>query len=173
MVEKVDIQQPEIELPSEDNDWAIMARIHNQWVRLVSPQLGLDASKMVLGDVLDKIISDDGNIFVRFQYGWGDELSEVARQSKADLQERLDWEISISELPEDIKDSLKEVKNQATLLRWERKEERESLYNLWKQARAQISSRSETDQALLEARNYYFDKSRLLTDYYKDFLRKR
>jgi len=60
-----EVQQPAIQPPDlkDPFSWALVARVHSQWLSHVAPQLGMDIHKLVLGDVLSSIIGDDANVF--------------------------------------------------------------------------------------------------------------
>lgn len=96
--------------------WARIARIHSDWLRQVAPSYGIDVPKLILGDVLGSIVGDDENCFGIKAAGF--RSAEIANLGKRSLLERLDWEIEVPELPENIRGQLEKVKQQLIDLDW-------------------------------------------------------
>ena len=100
-------RQPSIPRPdlSQHSSWASVSRTHCDWLRAVGPQLGMDVSKLILGDVLSSIIGDDANSFGMYF------MADIAQDVKASILERMDWEVSVPETPGEVKQKLKQVIN--------------------------------------------------------------
>ena len=88
--------------------WAVAPQICEQWQRHVAPQLGIDVEKLMLGDVLSTIIGDDPELLI-----WVGKLSfdpERASLNRDQLMFRLDWELQVPELPDEVRENLEAVK---------------------------------------------------------------
>jgi len=103
-------------------------RVHSQFLRKVAPQLGMNASKLVLGDALSSIIGDDENSFglkaATYNQAW-------AQQEKRHLLEQLDWEVGLPELPDAIRKNLGNVMNEISLLDWQQQAEFNCARRVW------------------------------------------
>jgi len=112
------IQQPEIAVLNEDDElyWAMIERVYIEWLRHVGPQLDLDVSAMALRLVLSNIIGDDFNCFAWANYGYD---VEGAKRSRKNYLERLNCEIDLPELPDEIRDRLIQTRDKITELDWE------------------------------------------------------
>src|SRR5579862_3533404 len=89
-------QQPEgIRVPAKDDPlgWATLLAARTDWARATAPQLlarGVDASKLILGSVLNAIIFDDRNQYFLIHEGVNDPTAiAIARLNAV---ERLKWE---------------------------------------------------------------------------------
>lgn len=90
------IQPPRPEQLDKD---VSLGAVNAAWLRYIGPQLNLDPYKLVLGGALRSIVGDDGNAFA-----FVGRLSPKDSQSaKEFILERMDWELGLPELPDDIK----------------------------------------------------------------------
>ena len=100
-------QPPHLTRPDLKNPltWAIAGPLHSDWLRHISPQLGLDTNKLLLGNVLASIIGDDENSF-----GYKNiYLPHRTEYAKASLYIRMDWEKNLPELPEIIRGQIERM----------------------------------------------------------------
>lgn len=106
-----EIHQPQLQVPSPEDPmaWAMFSQIREQWMRYVAPQLGVDVEKLILGDVLSTIIGDDVNCFF-WDFGGKVFLPESAARTQELLLFRLNWEIGVPELPDEVREKLEDVK---------------------------------------------------------------
>lgn len=108
-----EVSRPDLDDPFS---WARIARIHSDWLRSTAPSYGMDVPKLILGDVLASIVGDDENCFGIKAAGF--RSAEMANRGKQYLLERLNWEIEVPELPENIRGQLEKVRQQLTDLDW-------------------------------------------------------
>ena len=160
-----EVIQPMIVLPDEKDPmkWACYARIHSRWLRSVSPQLGLDTEKLMLGDVLSSIIGDDSNAL-------GFYIPNLIDNARSSLLERLNWEIETPELPNAFRKKLRKVKNTIFDFEWDSKEKWVLAKDIWTKASEQIESKIRRDPKLDDAIRYDLDMSKVLSPYYQEFL---
>lgn len=126
---------PEVEQPShlvrpdltDPITWASVASLHCEWLRAVAPQLGLDTEKLILGDALSSIIGDDANSF-------GSQaiyFPEFTENSKTSIFIRMDWDSEVPELPINIRNQIRIIRQQLVELDWQGKENFEKARNIW------------------------------------------
>ena len=147
-----EVRQPDISRPDlkDPFTWASIARTKTKWIRHVGPQLRIDVEKYILGDVLAAIIGDDSNC-IAFDHN-----SELAPMAQKHLLERLDWEITTPETPEDIRERAKEVLEKVAALNWQNKEEYIEARTTWREFEAWVIEQIEERPELKEAEEYRF-----------------
>ena len=133
--------------------WGRQSRVDSNLIRVQSPNIGLDASKMVLGHVLRTITGDDGNSFVYLHTLIHDEI--FLRGGQQNAIDRLAWEIELPETPEDLKEKLEKVKEDITGSDWTNKESFEVSKASWQKMKTELVDTCETDEVLKEALDYY------------------
>jgi hypothetical protein len=94
--------------------WARFSQVCEQWQRHVAPQLGINVEQLMLGDVLSSIIGDDAGCFSWANRGEFYDV-ELAERSKESLLFRLNWEIAVPELPDDIRLNLEVARDEFAL----------------------------------------------------------
>lgn len=129
----------------------VVSRIRNQ-----APQHGLDPQRLVQGYVLQTVLGDDSNSFGL--------LSDRSRLRKLDVHfpeiarlsilERLTWEASISELPEDIRTLVTKTRDTINAMDFSTDERLEEGYQIWRTMRDTIERLVEETPSLQEARQY-------------------
>ena len=166
-----EIQQPNIQrLNLEDPfSWAVMPRVHIEWVRQVGPQLDIDVEKYVRGSVLADIIGDDANCFT-----WRDEGSsfdpDIAKEQKRYLIERMDAEITTPETPSIIKEWLELTRQKVLVLDWGCEDEFEHAKVEWYRFKTIVKGLIQKDPDLKEAEEYYkFIQKNRLSPYWREF----
>lgn len=166
-----EIIQPNIGKPDlkDPFTWASICRTHEQWIRHVGPQLGIDVQKYVLGDVLANIIGDDANCFT-WTVGGDFFDSQLAVGAKRNLLERLDWEASVPETPPQIKGRLRASHSAVSALDWANREEFSQARTQWYGLKQSVEQDMRRQPKLKEAEEYMLSISGQLSDHWQDFL---
>lgn len=155
-----EIIQPQIKPPDlkDPFTWASVIRTYIEWIRLVGPQLGIDVSKYILGEVLSNIVGDDANAFGAFHWEEKHFDPRISSKSRACLLERISCEIDTPETPEVIRRKLIEVEERICLLDWSRKDEFIMAKKIWGQeVRNWVENELGKNKAWEEAETYHLD----------------
>lgn len=160
-----EIEQPVIVLdPEKHLSWDYLPRIRCEWVRAVAPQLGLDAELWVLGEVLHSITGDDGGTLYMVEH------NREAEGRKAQLIERLEWEIDMPETPENIRVELQKTLEQIKTQNWLNTSEFEKGKNQWISTRKFVEKEINTNPHYQNAKNYYIELDEVLAPYWRKFM---
>ena len=110
--------------------WATAVRTHEEWIRSNASRYEIDASKYILGYVLETIIGDDARCFgglwnIRYD-------RQIAEMGKELLLIRLQWEIDVPELPANIRQRLEGFKGEADEADWASEDGFSAIKEGWK-----------------------------------------
>jgi len=168
---RVEVEQPDIDRVPLDHPraWAEYAQVHSKWLRAVALQFGLDVDKLILGDVLSTIIGDDANCFIWYESGAPFE-SEWAERARNNLLFRLGWEINTPELPDNIREKLREVKEAVELLDWTNEATFKEAMKIWYSAKDWVVEEIDKKPKLREAIEYDSEESQVLSEAYEKFI---
>ena len=123
--------------PPDSMTWARRPREYCERVRELAPKMGLDARKLVLGEVLYRITGDDRGIFQG--YDWKSFNYSEAREK---LMERLDWEapvlVTVLENDPQMTGNLNQLKEEIDNFDWSDSKIRIQIYNDWSNFSEQI-----------------------------------
>lgn len=165
VVQPTDIERPDIHTQMA---WATILRTHSTWVRKVAPQFGLDTKKIILGKVLTSIIGDDANAFGLIN---GEFNSNDADLKKAHLYERMDWETTTQETPQNIKDQINKFRNKIDVFDWSKENEFRQAYEIWlKKIRNFTQHQIALNKDLRDAINYSDKAGAVLAPYWRTFI---
>lgn len=147
--------------------WASVAPLHCEWLRLVAPQLGLDTEKLILGNALSNIIGDDANSFgLKAAF-----LPEFTEDSKTSIFIRMDWESELPELPENIRNQIRKIRQQLDASDWHGRENFERVRNIWVKGVCNFTRRQiALNEDLRDALKYDDEVNPLWSPYWEDFL---
>lgn len=167
---KKEIQQPRIEIPSYNDltRGTLLPPVHTEWLRHVSPQLGLDSKKLVLGYALNSI-PDDGNLFIWTMKGEFFD-AETGSGLREQLIARLDWKIVVPEVPKEIRAEIENLKQSVGQLDWSSYEQFEQASSAWFSFSDWAEEYIRKTPRLKEARAYYIRKKGDLDEYWNAFL---
>ena len=140
--------------------WARQSRVDSDWIRIQAPGVGLDPSKMALGHVLRIILGDDRNSFTQVHDLIIDEESTRANQSAA--IERLDWEIEVPEIPQELREQLIVLKQHFVDSDWSSKIKYIIAKNRWFEMQNGLEVSLEQKPELKAALEYYDDNSQII-----------
>lgn len=144
--------------------WAKFGRIHSDWLRKVAPQLELNTEILVIADVVTSIIGDDENCFLFYSLS----TCDLARAS---ILERLSWELSIHEVPNNIKNLIITIKSLIEASpSWQDKKSFNDCYKQWKIFKEAVNEIAQKEKKIVKALAYYKEHSELLSVYYQSFL---
>lgn len=166
-----EIQPPNIARPdlTDPFSWAVIPRVHTEWIRQVGPQLGIDVEKYVLGGVLADIIGDDANCFT-WTSGGNFFDSKSAVEAKRNLLERMDWEVATPETPLTIKKRLESTLQLVSSLNWSDREEFEEARTEWYKFKGWVEHQIKRHPTLKEAEKYRLTMGDRLSEYWRKFL---
>lgn len=121
----------------------------------IAKEKGYDPGKIVLGFAIDVIIYDDANAFGPTLLNFNELYSNLSRRQ---YQDRVDWELTVSELPQDIKDHITGVKGELAGLDWKSEEGFKVIYKTWKEkVQTWMNNYYETHPDVKEALKYYLE----------------
>lgn len=152
-----EIEHPDIDISpiKESSDWALTPPIYTQWLRFIAPRFKLDVNKLVLGYVLDRIW-DDANAFA-WTFGRAEFFNpETASQYREQLIKRLDWEMSVPEVPAEVRAKIQEEKEAMSKLDWSKWEDFEAARAIWTSIERFVMEQPE----LRETAKYYIRNQR-------------
>lgn len=165
---KQEIVFPNLELPDLNEltgfGWARLPRVYTQWLKSVCPQLQLNTNQLVLAEMIDRITGDDGNSIP----GWFKQDKAVYRQRN--LFERMDWEIGEPEMPNDVKDRLRELKIKLKNLDWWVEGDYSMVRTQWFAFRDWMRGEAKTRQKFKQALSYSRQKGSLIEPHWEEFL---
>ncbi len=101
----MEIIQPKPLEKSQIKDWAGLPAYHEQWLRQIAEPAGLDIAKLVLGLAVESITCDDANSIYLIE----NNPPQVQRERQKDLLTRLNWEVSLPEMPDPLKSKIEKV----------------------------------------------------------------
>lgn len=111
--------------------WAEHPKQRSEELRKLAVEKRFDPKQVVLGYAFDVIAYDDGNIFSRF---FPDRfISEIGNFAKDDYRVRVEWETSLDEVPEEIKNQLGEVRKQLEGYNWELPQDFRAAGEVWQE----------------------------------------
>jgi hypothetical protein len=164
-----EIHLPEMARPDEKNPitWAEIPSIHAGWLRVVAPQLGLDPQKLLLGDVLSSIVGDDENVF-GFRGEFCPDLVELSRTS---LFIRMKWEEETQELPEYIRNRIKNVHEKLETMDWTDESGFNKAWEVWKkEVRNFTKHQLALHKDFRDATQYDLEMSHVWSPYWREFM---
>jgi len=137
-------------------DWANREVKVSSWLRDNVASLDLDPKLVILGHVLDSIIGDDRSGFNGASQLLDDPREQDAiKAARLGALVRLNWEIVVEELPEQIREQLRGLKSFTESGEWENREQflagRDRFNEVWNAIRDQVHQ----DPNLSEAFDYY------------------
>lgn len=140
-------------------DWARGPRKMADWVRTKIP-LEIDVGKYIFGQAISMIIGDDrGNCFsqVHLEDSATDQIK--LNLDRACLVERLDWESSLDEVPDDdLKNQLRIFKQKVETKPWNNVRTERRFYESWtKNVEEFVRKKLKDDPSYSKARAYYDD----------------
>jgi len=161
------IEQPQYRPLSRDDPmhWASLPRTQTMWFRDVGPRLGIDAPKMILGQVLNKIVEDDANAYTLVHSDFSDSGTITISKKKAAI--RLSWEIETLETPPAIRKVLREAQTIITEADWHDPEAFERVKGAQENLVAKVTNMMEEDTTLREA--YLYAKDREVQNKWQPF----
>jgi hypothetical protein len=120
-------------------------------MRAEGPKRGINVQKWVLGYAMDTISGDDGGCFGIYERAFN---QEFAIHSKAAIYERMNWELSLPELPGEIRKKIVKVKRALNKIDWTKKEGLEKARGIWLDevrdfTRQLINSRADYEEAVV------------------------
>ncbi len=154
--EQPDIPKPKVEDPQF---WGKFPQVQSDWLRAVAPQYGFDQKdieKLILGFTLHIITGDDDACVAPITTSRPD----LAEKSRHLLLARLDWETGVSELPDDIRERLKEAQKVVKASDWSKPKSLEKARRVWLSMRDWVKQQKGERPELKEAENYYHRKWR-------------
>lgn len=118
----------EIEIQEELKSWVEYPRQHIEELKKQATERGLDPKKVAQSYMIDVIAYDDANTF-------GPAISYFSpkngRLSKLQYLGRVDWEITVEELPQEIKERVESVRNELEGKDWESEDGIKGIYQTW------------------------------------------
>lgn len=162
------IQPNNLKVPKENDPmlWARVERIGSEWIRIVAPQLGLDPQKLITAQVLNNISGDDINAFSYVFF------PEKAKIIKKRIFERMNWELSLPETPENIKMQIKKTMPKLEKLDFSHEAEWIKARKTWiRSVRNYTNKQIEENKSLREAIKYRDENWRTkLVPYWNEFM---
>lgn len=149
--------------------WAKTARARSDWLRVVAPARGLDAGTLVLGHTLRTIIGDDGNCFHWDMHGVAYTQSS-AQLAHEWLVERIDWEVSVPELPERFRGRLSRYLERIRGMDWKDRRQYMQAKRSWFPIKNDIERQSETTPELQRAIDLYGEVDPSLSEEWSRFI---
>lgn len=138
------------------SEMAMLAVQNTEFYRSHAAGFGLDADKVVRGYLFRIIVEDDRNIFVTLLNPEFPSLNADQRlQAVTDLKARLGLEIDATELPQDIRDKLTQVRKGIELLDFGTIEGFKSAYDIWEEMRQSIEEEIKELPELTADRDYF------------------
>jgi len=167
-----EVVHPNFECPDMGDPltWALFSRLHADWTREVAPQIGIDGEKLVLGQIISSIIGDDKNCFEFAKYDFLKDNPEVALGAKAQLLERMDWELTAPETPEEIQEQIKETMEFVFSCDWRIEKDFEEARDRWMQFREWAEGLIDDREDLRVAFNYSLVSRPELNRLWQEFL---
>lgn len=135
--------------------WARGPREQADWVRRRRP-LGINAGRYILGQVIAMVITDDIGCFsqARKEAGEIDKLDITLDRDC--LLERLDWESSIPNVPDDLKDRIKAFKKTVEIGPWNNVQIEKQFFVSWEeQIQNFVRGKLRNDPSYIEANDYF------------------
>ena len=100
-------------------------------LRKKAVEKGADPREIILGYVINTITGDDPNSFLTVIFvGFDKDLSREAQQR---TNSRIEWELSLAETPDEIKEQLRLTKERLASFDWDTKEGFDGAYKFWKE----------------------------------------
>ena len=130
-----EITQPtNIAVPKETDPmaWAKFERISSEWIRYVAPQVGLDPQKLILAQVLECIVGDDRSAF---SYFFSPKKADLFKKR---IFERMDWELSLPETPENIKKQIRKTMSKTENLDFTKNDQWKMAIKIWEKPNRSI-----------------------------------
>lgn len=115
-------------------------------------KFGLDVDKVTLGYVVDHITGDDVNAFGPLLFSYPQSRPDEIQAGKDFILARLDWEVGLAVLPQNISERLKEVRQEMEKSQWTTEEGFRNAYDLWK---TRAKEYVEGYPGIIEARRVY------------------
>jgi hypothetical protein len=169
---RTEVEQPmNIKRPSEEDPlrWASLGRVHSLWAREVCPQLGLDASKVILGATLRSIAEDDENAFGLI----ATVTPETIAMSKALIFIRMDFEKELIELPQNIRIQISKVQKKLEDAPWADESNYFMARSIWlKEVRDFTRNQIALHKSLQQAVAYGESTALIWSPYWQEFLKK-
>jgi hypothetical protein len=148
------LQKPDMEDPMT---WATLKKTQTQWWRIACPQLGLDTARLIKGAVLYDTIHDDGTPYMvnaRFSL----DPKKIAL-CKTQALERLDWELTTPETPEEVKVKLQAAQRIVADTDWSDKERFSKIEETRRNLVEEVKEIVDQDLALQDAITYRTDSA--------------
>jgi hypothetical protein len=146
--------------------WASLCKTHTEWMRHIAPQLGFDTPRVIKGMALASIIGDDENSFGFFfmKAEWGEMIEKQ-------IFERMDWEVNLPEVPENIKEQIRKTQKKLTEINFDNKEEYDIGRAFWKKhVRNFTNHQLALNKNLREDLDYSHEANKKWSPYWWDFL---
>lgn len=169
MGESLFVTQPKIEAPKRSDPllWEKMRPIHLVWARNVLNQLNLDGATYARGMMLALIIGDDINCFIPSASGFNKKQAELSRKK---IELIMKWEISVPELPDEIRERIIEIQDITSSL-WENEESYFMAQARWLEMRDSVRQIISGNSVYSQAIDAYSDiNNRILHSYWDEFL---
>ncbi|MBI2329966.1 hypothetical protein HYU94_01095 [Candidatus Daviesbacteria bacterium] len=132
-----------------------MLPVHNvEFYRGHAAGLKLDSDRLVRGYLLQTIVSDDRNIFFTLINDFPPLTADQSLQAGMDLNARFALEINASELPQDIRAKLAQVREDIKPLDLGQWEDFKSAYGIWEKTRQVIEEKINASPELTADVNY-------------------
>jgi hypothetical protein len=164
-----EVIQPQMERPDLENRlmWSSLSQIHSDWLRKITPQLGLDTEKLILGDALGSIIGDDSNIF-----GYRDFFNPTTVElSRTLLFIRMTWEEGTPEVPENIRNQIAKIHGILESMDWTDETRFNQARTLWERDVRDFTRREmDEHKELQEAVHYDIKMAEVWSPYWNEFL---
>lgn len=136
--------------------WAQRERRKAEFTKTNAERLNIEnPSKYVLGQIINIIINDDSNCFRMEQLENTPLYPQVLKVNRLAILERLDWESSSTEVPENIRGQLIQTKEFIKGQDWVDKETFYKASKRWHDIQRLVRQQTGEDESLQVAVNYY------------------
>lgn len=144
-------------------EWAQRERKKADFVRSNAVRLNLDAARFVSGQIIEVILNDDSNCFDVKKFEKTPLYTQALEAQRAAILERLDWESSCTEVPENVRNQLSQTRDSIKDHPWLDKETFEHASAGWYQMRQSVAREVDGNDDL-QADQVYFRKNQPLVD---------
>lgn len=145
----------------------------DSWLRSKGSEIGLDSSKFILGSVLSDIIGDDYNCFYWSNFPlYQDEnlYQKAAVHAQDDYTSRLEREVATPELPQTIRDRIKQNLDDVKLRKWIDRRNLIDAKEKWTEVKDWVNQLIKKDSSLKQAIDYSIDFSDKVNSFYQEYL---
>lgn len=130
------------------------------WIRAHAPEFGLDANKLIKGQVISTIQGDDSNTFAGLasllDLDMVDEFNEEANAGRDALADSLAWEASVPEMDEDLRKRLAQTGDLIRSSDWTNRQSFQDTTMVWrKEIFDWVNEQAEAHPEISEAATYF------------------